>query len=176
MAGRPKFTTDQLRDGGNHVLYSVLMLCNTVALLSDEKRWSHGWKDKTEYMAVLESFLVNVRTLMYFLCPPKGYKQSKLKERELFAVDFCPPGWTARRWKGFNEERDRISANLAHLSIDRPPLGEMWEYTRLRDQLAEMLLKFVDDADDRLSAYLKAAIRGVLGGDHVALPDGVSPV
>jgi len=175
MAARPDFTPDQLQVGGNHLLFSVAMLCNTTALLSDQGRWSHGWKDKTESMAVLESFLVNARALMYFLCPPRGYKRNKLKERELFAVDYCPPGWVARPWAGFSAERDRISANLAHLSIDRPPVGAMWEYTRLRQQIGAMLLDFLDAADGRLSEHLKGQIRFLLGGGHVAKADTAPP-
>ncbi len=77
-------------------------------------------------MAVVESFLVHTRSLMYFLCPPKGYKQSKLKERELFAVDFCLSGWVAKPWSGFGAERDAISKDLMHLSIDRLEVGRKW--------------------------------------------------
>jgi len=97
MAQRPTLTPDQLQIGGNHVLYDVQMLCNNAALLEDGSRWS-GWDDKTLYMAVLESFLMHIRSLMYFLCPPKRHRQNPLKARELFAEDFCQPGWKAKPW------------------------------------------------------------------------------
>ena len=73
VAKRPTFTPDQLKIGGNHLLYEVQMFCNTAALM-EEGGWEWGWKDKTEYMAVLESFLMHTRSLMYFLCPPRGYR------------------------------------------------------------------------------------------------------
>lgn len=171
MAKRPLFTPDQLQIGGNHLLYDVQMLCNTAALLEDDSRWSWGWQDKTQYMAVVESFLVHTRSLMYFLCPPKGYKQSKLKERELFAVDFCRSGWAAKPWSGFGAERDAISADLMHLSIDRLEVGRNWEYTRLLSQLKAMLLGFLDDADERLSSHIKGEIRAALNGKRVAVAD-----
>ena len=89
------FTSDQLQIGGNHLLYDVQMLCNTAALLEDDSRWSWGWQDKTQYMAVVESFLVHARSLMYFLCPPKGYKQSKLSRNGscLRSISAYRGGW-----------------------------------------------------------------------------------
>jgi type VI protein secretion system component VasF len=51
----------------------------------------------------------------------------------------------------------------------------MWEYTRLRDQLKEMLRAFLDDADDSLSQHVKGAIQGLLDGAHTAIAD-TSPV
>jgi hypothetical protein len=174
MAKRPIFTSDQLQIGGNHLLYEVQMLCNTAALLEDDSRWTHGWENKTQYMAVLESFLMHARSLMYFLCPPTGYKRSKLKERELFAVDFCRVGWSVKRWKDFNKERDAISADLMHLSIDRLEVGRNWEYTRLLGELKTMLLAFVDDADERLSAHVKSEIRAAFSGKRIAQADTAS--
>ncbi len=147
------------------------MLCNTAALLEDDSRWTHGWDNKTQYMAVLESFLMHARSLMYFLCPPRGYKQSKLKERELFAVDFCRPGWNVKRWKEFNKERDAISADLMHLSIDRLEVGRNWEYTRLLSELKTMLLAFLDNADEAMSAQVKSEIRAAFNGKRIAKAD-----
>jgi hypothetical protein len=92
VPSRPTFTADQLKVGGNHLLYEVQMLCNTAALLEGEGDKEWGWKDKTQSMAVLESFLMHARSRMYFLCPPRGYRHNPLKKRELFAEDFCPPG------------------------------------------------------------------------------------
>jgi hypothetical protein len=174
VAKRPTFTSDQLQIGGNHLLYEVQMLCNTAALLEDDHRWTHGWDSKTQYMATLESFLMHARSLMYFVSPPRGYKQNKLKERELFAVDFCQPGWNAKRWKGFNQERDAISADLMHLSIDRLEVGRNWEYARLLSQLKALILDFLKDTDSRLSTHLKSEIRAALNGKRVAVADTAS--
>ena len=85
---RPTFSADQLKIGGNHLLHEVQMFSNTAALLDGEGDWEWGWKDKTTYMAVLESFLLHARGLMYFLCPPTGYEKNPVKKRELFAEDF----------------------------------------------------------------------------------------
>jgi len=151
------------------------MLCNNAALLEDGSRWS-GWDDKTLYMAVLESFLMHIRSLMYFLCPPKRHRQNPLKARELFAEDFCQPGWKAKPWKGFGTERDAISIDLMHLSIDRLEVGRNWEYTRLLSELKKMLLVFLDDADERLSLHVKGEIRGALNGKRIGRADTSTPI
>jgi hypothetical protein len=53
----------------------VTQLCNDAALLLEGDQWTGiGWRSKTLEMAVLESFLIHARSLMYFVCPPKGYK------------------------------------------------------------------------------------------------------
>jgi hypothetical protein len=171
VAKRPTFTPDQLKIGGNHLLYEVQMFCNTAALM-EEGGWEWGWKDKTEYMAVLESFLMHTRSLMYFLCPPRGYRKNPLKERELFAEDYCRAHWKAKAWKGFSTERDNISVDLMHMSIDRLEVGRNWEYARMFRDLGAMLLDFVDHADDRLSSHLKSEIRAALvDGKRVAKAD-----
>src|SRR5271163_1387625 len=167
MAKRPKFQPDQLKIGGNHLLYEVQMFSNTAALLGGEGQWEWGWKDQTGYMAVVESFLMHTRAVMYFLCPPRGYRQNPLKARELFAEDFCPPGWKAKPWKGFSTDRDNISTDLMHLSIDRLEVGRNWEYARLVRDLGEMLRSFLDDVDYRLSDHLKSEIRAALDGKRV---------
>jgi hypothetical protein len=171
VAKRPTFARTQLKVAGNHVLYHVQMACNTAALLQEESRWEWGWKDKTEYMAVLESFLMHARSIMYFLVPPKGYRQNPLKAREVFAEDFCVSGWRAKPWKGFGADRDNISKDLMHLSVDRPEVGRNWEYTRLLRDLGEMLLDFLESADERLSEHLKSGIRAALNGTRVATAD-----
>src|SRR5207253_3163856 len=43
VAKRPTFTPDQLKIGGNHLLYEVQMFCNTAALM-EEGGWEWGWK------------------------------------------------------------------------------------------------------------------------------------
>lgn len=171
MAKRPTFTPDQLQIGGNHLLYEVQMLCNAAALLeSGGEKDDWGWQSRTRSMATLESFLMHARSLMYFLCPPKGYRQNPLKARELFAEDFCKADWKAKPWKGFGTERDAISIDLMHLSIDRLEVGRSWEYTRLLHQLKVMLIGFLEDADG-LSTHVKGEIRAALNGKRVAVAD-----
>jgi hypothetical protein len=170
-ASRPDFTPDQLKIGGNHLLYEVAMLCNTAALLEDEDRWQWGWQTKTLYMAVLESFLLHARSLMTFLCPAQSTRDSELGQREYFAEDYCPKPWRAKGWKGLGQERENISKDLMHLSIDRLEVGRNWPYARLLRDLRDRLLDFLDHADHRLSDHLKSEIRAVLDGQRTATAD-----
>ena len=58
MAQRPTFTAEQLKVGGNHLLYEVQMMCNTAALLEDARQGqrleaAQGFQQKYLYTTVI---------------------------------------------------------------------------------------------------------------------------
>ena len=53
------------------LLYEVLMLSNTAALLDEDVGTYEGWRELTRYMAVVESFLAHTHSLLRFLYPPR---------------------------------------------------------------------------------------------------------
>ena len=85
----------------------------------------------TLVQVALGSHTSAVPARVVFLCPPRGYRKNPLKERELFAEEYCRAHWKAKAWKGFSTERDNISIDLMHMSIDRLEVGRNWEYARL---------------------------------------------
>ena len=146
------------------------MLCNTAAVLEEGRHAGRTWQERTLRMTVLESFLVHARGLMYFLCPPRGYRKTKIKDRELFALDFCKPGWRATPWKGFSTERDNISADIMHLSLNRLEVGRNWYPDESLARIKPMFLAFLDDAE-RLSPHLKSEMRKIFDGQRTARAD-----
>jgi len=137
------------------------MLSNTAALLEDDHRWTWGWDDKTLYMATLESFLTHARSLADFVCPPSDYETRRIHERGIFAADYCTQPWRPQPWPTLREEHRQISAEIQHLTLDRPLVGRNWPYAALRNKLKDMLLSFLDEAD-LLPSHIKDQLRGVL--------------
>lgn len=161
--------------GANDLLYEVQMLSNTAALLEDDHRWTSGWDNKTLYMAVLESFLIHARSLADFVCPPNDYETRQIHGRGIFAADYCSQPWRPQPWPTLREEHKQISAEIQHLTFDRPPVGRNWPYAELRNRLKDMLLSFLDEAD-LLSSHVKDQLRGVLAdGVRVSVADTVVP-
>ena len=158
---RPTPTADELKQGANDLLYEVLMLSNTAQLLEDDGRWRWGWDDKTLYMATLESFLTHTRSLMDFVCPPTDYETRAVHGRGIFAADYCSRPWKRDPWPTLREEHRQISAEIQHLTLDRPLVGRNWPYADLRNKLADMLVSFLEEAD-RLPGHAKDKMRAVL--------------
>lgn len=157
-------TQQELIDGGNHLLYEVQMLNNTVALLRDHGRWSHGWEDFTLYMATVESFLVHSRSLIDFLCTARS-DVKPFQARDIFAFDFCTT-WTARPWSG--DEWKAISEQIVHLSYNRPEVGRNWEHDDLLYRLNEGIERFLDHAD-QLHRHFHEEFRHTLDGARTAV-------
>ncbi len=140
------------------------MLNNTVALLRDHGRWSHGWEDFTLYMATVESFLVHARSLIDFLCiAPVDVKP--FQARDIFAFDFCS-AWTAKPWSG--NEWKAISEQIVHLSYNRPEVGRNWGHDDLLNRLNEGIERFLDHAD-RLHQHFHRQFRSTLSGARTAV-------
>jgi hypothetical protein len=170
---RPTPTTEDLKQGGNHLLYEVQMLSNAAALLEDDSRWNKGWgwESKTLYMVTLESFLTHARSLTDFVCPPSKWEKQTINERGIFAADYCTRPWKPQPWGSMRADHKAISKEIEHLTFDRPYMGRNWPYAAMRDKLKEMLLAFLVEAD-LLSNHVKDQLRGVLvDGSHVSVAD-----
>ncbi len=157
-------TQQELIDGGNHLLYEVLMLNNTVALLRDHARWSHGWEEFTLYMATVESFLVHARSLIDFLCTAPS-EVKPFEARDIFAFDFCT-AWTPKPWSG--DEWKAISEQIIHLSYNRPEVGRNWEHDDLLYRLDDGIERFLKQAD-HLHPHFHKQFRHTLDGGRMAV-------
>jgi hypothetical protein len=167
---RQEPTAAERAQGANDLLYEVQMLSNTAALLEDDGRWTWGWENKTQYMATLESFLTHARSLADFVCPPSDYETRRIPGRGIFAADYCTQPWRPQPWPTLREEHRQISAEIQHLTLDRPLVGRNWPYAALRNRLRDMLLNFLDEAD-LLSSHIEEQLRGVLAGVRVSVAD-----
>ncbi|HWF31932.1 MAG TPA: hypothetical protein VG188_05175 [Solirubrobacteraceae bacterium] len=138
------------------------MVSNTVALFEDESSWNkgYGWQSKTLYMANLESFLVHMRALMDFVCPPRKWETRQVNERGIFAADYCK-AWGTRPWPTLREQHKQISREIQHLTLDRPSVGRNWEYAEMLRKLRKELLRFIDEADG-LPSEIGDSLRGIL--------------
>ncbi len=163
------------------------MLCNTAALLDEDEGRNDGWKELTQYMTVVESFLIHTRSLLGFLYPPKRMlEKNKRKAGEVYALDYCNPSWRGRPWKEITSVRATIRRDIVQLSLARLPVARSGEYARVVAALKAGLSSFLDDAE-RLSAGAKTQLRAALersGGSagkradaaHLPMPIPAIPV
>jgi hypothetical protein len=155
-------TPAQLRERAERLLYEVLMLSNTAALLDEHTGASDGWKELTSYMAVVESFLLHTHSLLGFLYPPKRVlRKNKRKPDEVYALDYCGASWRARPWAHIDRVRATIRQDALHLSLARLPVTRSDEYARVLVALRRSLSSFLDDAD-RLSVSSRSRLRAAL--------------
>jgi hypothetical protein len=163
-------TAAELRERAQRLLYEVLMLCNTAALLDEEGRRHEGWRELTRYMAVVESFLVHTHSLLGFLYPPKRVLQkNNRKPAEVYALDYCGASWRARPWAKIGRVRATIRQDLRHLSLARLPVARSEEYARVLAALKTSLSSFLDDAE-LLSVTSRSRLRAALeesGGNSI---------
>jgi hypothetical protein len=169
-AGAPP-TSAQLGERADRLLYDVLMLGNTAALLRDQVHRG-GWRELTQSMAVVESFLAHTRSVLDFLYPPKRVtKKNRRKKGEIYALDYCVPGWRAKAWKDIGTVRKAIDRDLVHLSLAELPATRSGEYARILTTLRGALSAFLDEAGN-LRGPAKAQIRAALDrGDASAHTD-----
>jgi hypothetical protein len=146
----------------DRLLYEVLMLGNTAALLDEEAPLDEGWRELTQSMAVVESFLAHAGSLLDFLYPPKRVvKHNRRKRGEIFAFDYCRPGWQAGAWEDLGAVRKAIQRDLAHLSLAELPATSVGEYARMVAMLRRALAGFLEHADG-MPGQTKAQIRTAL--------------
>jgi hypothetical protein len=183
----PRPTPAQLRERADRLLYEVLMLCNTAALLDEDSAGKDGWRDLTQYMALVESFLTHTRSLLGFLYPPKRVlRRNKRKASEVYALDYCGSSWRARRWNEAASVRSTIRRDVLHLSLAGLPVARSSEYGRVVAALRTSLWSFLDDASG-LSVSAKSRLRAALeqgaagasshaGAAQVSMPAPAIPV
>lgn len=179
-------THAQLRERAERLLYEVLMLSNTAALLDEDTGAHEGWRELTRYMAVVESFLADTHSLLRFLYPPRRVlERNKRKPAEVFALDYCGATWRARPWARVGKVRATIRADMQHLSLAALPVTRSEEYARVVVALRTSLASFIDDAQllsarsrSRLRAALEVSARAPagLGSARPAMPVPAIPV
>jgi hypothetical protein len=161
-AAGPPPTPAQLRERADRLLYEVLMLCNTAALLDQDRGANDGWQELTQYMALVESFLTHTRSLLGFLYPPRRVlEHNRRKPSEIYALDYCGSSWRARRWNEVATVRSTIRRDVRHLSFAGLPVAPSGEYARVVAALKTSLCSFLDDASG-LSVVAKSRLRAAL--------------
>jgi len=155
-------TPGQLRERGERLLYEVLMLSNTAALLDSDTGAHEDWRELTRYMALVEAFLVHTHSLLRFLYPPRRVlDRNKRKPAEVFALDYCGTSWRARPWARVSKVRATIRQDMQHLSIAKLPVARSEEYARVLAALKTSLSSFIDDAQ-LLSSRSRSRLRAAL--------------
>jgi hypothetical protein len=132
--------------GARHLLYAVGMLVNTVDLYREMCVQQSSWREQARLFAVVESNLAHARTLMDFLFPV-GAHTNRRKHRDILAADYCTEPWQPTAWDGLNDDRDRISREILHLSFDREPVIQGLLPHMLCDKICRVMLVFVNSAD-----------------------------
>jgi hypothetical protein len=156
----------QLSQRSDRLLYDVLMMGNTAALLDEDARWNDGWRELTQSMAVVESLLAHTRSLIEFLYPPKRVTSKNRRKRgEIFALDYCATGWHAQGGKELATLRKAIDRDIVHLSLAELPATRSGEYARLVATLRGAISAFLDDATG-LPVQTRTAIRAALDPDR----------
>lgn len=160
---RTRPTTYALIKGGNDLLYELLMLSNSVALLDEGWPGSDGlWQGKTLYMAVVESSLVHVRNLMAFFSPGRNRKDT-----DTIAVDYCTGEWHPARWATFEKDWAAITTDIMHMSYLRAEPARSWPYKELHEGIKAFVEQFLVDAD-LLNPHFRLQLRAILDGARIA--------
>ncbi len=103
---RTRPTTYALIKGGNDLLYELLMLSSSVALLDEGWPGSDGlWQGKTLYTAVVESSLVHVRNLMAFFSPAATARTPTRSRSTTAPASGTPPVGDLREGLGSDQHR-----------------------------------------------------------------------
>jgi hypothetical protein len=159
-------TLDEVGRRSDRLLYEVLMLRNTATLLEHGIESHQGWRELTESIAVVESFLTQTRSLLGFLYPPKRVIAGKRRKRgEVFAMDYCAAGWRAPRWAGARSVRAAAGRDIARLSIDQLPRTGTGEYAGIVSTILGAIALFLADADG-LSEHTRSHLRDALQHDR----------
>jgi len=158
---RPTPTADELLQGANHLLYEVLMLSNTAAVIEDDSQWNTGWgwAEQTLYLSSVETFLTHARSLMDFVCPPSDYETRPVHERGIFAADYCREALeaptVADTAAGTQADQHRDRAPELRSAACRPQLA----VCRHAEQTSGHARDLVNEADE-LSAHIKDQLLG----------------
>ncbi len=125
----------------HHLEYEIEMLIETTKRLT----YSRGQRDNCEMNAYLESFLVHVRNITYFLFGP--YRKD----------DLCPPHFCSNYDADSNpviageKDRDfvgRINKQIDHLTTNRTiPPNRNWNAKGISCDLLRYFLGFLKEAD-----------------------------
>jgi hypothetical protein len=146
-------------ESGNHVVYEMLMLSNTAALLDE---WPHGalWDGHTLYLATVESFLLHARSLADFFTGT-GHTD------RIYATHYCSEPWVIDQT--VREHWDVISTEILHLTYLRPDEARSWQYTTMLATIHDQMQHFLRIAD-KLDCHIAGELRRILDGKRVWTP------
>jgi len=153
---------DTLRKASEHIYYEWRMLNET----------SLFWADAPEgyaKSALLESFLIHCRNLIYFL-----FASRKIKE-DLLASDYLET-WNSEMPQLLKDWKEKIHKYVAHLSFDRNKGIVYWPVMELRQEINHLMHDFVkttrdDLIDSPLKNYSPKAQFGASTGFTTSLPN-----
>ena len=137
-------TLAELIDNSRHLLYEIQMFGHTNRILMDDKmdpcsqpaRDDEAFDTKVQTFALIESHLTHARSLMRFLYPTPG-----VRDTDMFARDYGRAGAELpAKWPEFEDDLDKIDKEIAHLTYLRPPTPTQWDVS---NKLTPSLLMFV---------------------------------
>jgi hypothetical protein len=131
----------ELIDHSRHLLYEIQMFGHTNRILMDRKMDTHSQADevfdtKVQTFALVESHLTHARSLMRFLYPTSGVRDTDMFARDYLRAGAELPG----KWPEFENDLDMIDKEIAHLTYLRPPAPTQWD---ISNKLTPPLLMFV---------------------------------
>ncbi len=135
---------DELREASNHLRYEVDML-----MLTARTMFSGVLGQGALNNATLESFVIHVRNLIYFLY------STKPKQDHVIAEDYfdSPDKWiNVRLQKSQNLHKAEMRSNkeVAHLSYDRIKITQQmkqWTYIDIANEIATVFNIFLENVD-----------------------------
>ena len=141
----PIHAAEDLRPfASRHLPYELEQLIACAEMLAAPSPGVAANSDFAPYVnnALLESFLVHLRTLDDFLGARRGRRGDRPKD--VLAIDYLPR-WNPRRFLDA-ATRDAVNAQLAHLSVDRKRgVDVQWSYVLLALTAVESFACFVGE-------------------------------
>jgi hypothetical protein len=137
-------TLADLIDNSRHLLYEIQMFGHTNRILMDGKldpcsqfaRADEAFDTKVQTFALIESHLTHARSLMRFLYPTPG-----VRDTDMFARDYLRAGTELpETWPESEDDLDKIDKEISHLTYLRPPAPTQWD---ISNKLTPPLLMFV---------------------------------
>ena len=131
----------KLRDVSEHLLYEIQMLFGTVEALATSDCPTDP-KNKIIHNALLDSFAIHSRALLYFLYPTNPQPD------DVIAKDFFDNSseWVEEQSECLKPIRKPINKRVAHLTYYRlnvKPKEKAWQYTNIADEIGKTLSKFL---------------------------------
>ena len=140
-------TLPQLAEGLDRLHYELDQMYGTASVLFSVtvEAFASNTSERTGIVvrnAVVESFLLHVRTLQEF------FSDSRKRPTDIRATDYVE-GWDAESWRNLHEQCIRISKAMAHITTGPPAVRnkELWRIEELVDAFDAPVEPFCRTAD-----------------------------
>jgi hypothetical protein len=138
---RQKRLAEELIAASRHLDYELRMLEETALKLS-----TRGCGDHVTTNAILESFAMHARSIIWFL-----YPQKQRYPTDVLAEDYVPtwPQIRPRMPKTLVPLAARVNKSVAHLSYDRNDIvdeAKSWLHVQIARDIGEVIRRFIDHA------------------------------